>query len=937
MCEGKKLKIESHIARSVSLDNLRPLSNVKKAPKFIDDTATSGIYGGQIQNIPANESDDPLLRDLDNILRNKLKMGTESPVISRNSSLKNLGAVSNSNNQVFMKELGLNGDIATMNQNGFRNLDAADNDAGDDLSDEETGIEEDDDEFVNVDEIDGLVSTRLPEKFISKDHKNNENIDYNLPANRDFQKGIDKRVAELENGIASKTRPQLKIDWEFKDFYELANEIPDWFSVSDYNQLPQTKTNFAKQVPDTTRFAKDDSYADKIIDKLTSKLATDLVPNITALVYISMGNFGYSESMEEQLKLIRRNNILLTKNLRNIMDAFKIIAICCRDDNTNLKKQTVSLFYASTILYMVVNVCIELRDSNPIEVTKAIQVFDDAKMLQFLTHYIEYWRWNSRLSMRIRNIISLLFKLFLLQFGDMNLHKKVKENLYKFHGLKRTEKSSQKLSVSPLNFQAFKDDITSRFPNFDIDIKELPYPIDNSYSLSQFLEIPRSKAKSSLNSTLPVPETHLATPAPSPPMSPILTHFNEGIRTRKSFQTNMAYPYLYPSDEESDNVLSEKISTGLDSDQHENDVFVPHSIEEAASILTANLEIKLSIKQLWNERDLFMATERGWEKDEISEKYDYSIVQNSNNLEEINIMRRIDSYYEDCLPSFNSLIFVLCQILESNLNNIEYKESELPSGFTIESLTAQLEIVKAKETSLRASVGIFFLLLKWFKLNHVLKFEQFAVLLFDSGYVTTCSAVLGKYALVYVDKIFSQTISSSHTFWKVCSSFNPIYNKSYSMRGVQNNKINESMLVTLTYLLKVLRKVTGSKTHRLKILPLSMGALFKQYYSVFNLDIYHPILKIIKELTPFKNKRWKSEHMDLISGVFLYERLDLVDNWVTGKDISGELMDAYGQEIAMRALIQFYNFEHYDVSMEDLGYSRITKPGTNLLYKDSDI
>lgn len=62
--------------------------------------------------------------------------------------------------------------------------------------------------------------------------------------------------------------------------------------------------------------------------------------------------------------------------------------------------------------------------------------------------------------------------------------------------------------------------------------------------------------------------------------------------------------------------------------------------------------------------------------------------------------------------------------------------------------------------------------------------------------------------------------------------------------------------------------------------------------------------------------------MELISGVFLYEKLELIDNWVAGKDITGELSDAYGQEIALRALLQFYNFEHYQVAMEDLGYQK---------------
>lgn len=76
--------------------------------------------------------------------------------------------------------------------------------------------------------------------------------------------------------------------------------------------------------------------------------------------------------------------------------------------------------------------------------------------------------------------------------------------------------------------------------------------------------------------------------------------------------------------------------------------------------------------------------------------------------------------------------------------------------------------------------------------------------------------------------------------------------------------------------------------------------------------------------------------MELISGVFLYEKLELLDNWVTGKDVTGELGDACGQEIAMRALLQFYNFLHYEKSMEDLGYSERSNSSLSLLNKESE-
>lgn len=938
---GKYPDSGSHISRSTSVDNLNLTQTETNPPMFHDDTVTANRMNKNTLMVDTSRTENPLLNDLDNILRNKLRISPESPVISRNNSLKNLRSISDPKKHAFMKELGLDGDIATVNQGTFGSRDILGDNSSSDSSDEESGLdddEEDDEEFVNVDEIDGPIGIHLPEKKITSESKQEDAIDYNLPANQDFQKSIDKRVAELENGISAESQPVLKIDWKFQNTYGLDKELSDWFSVSDYSNLSPAINSFTNYVEDKDKFVTDDRYARNTIEKFVKGLSQDVMTNLLPLFYISMGNFSDVECKEDQVHLIRRNNNILFDSLLDIVKTFKKIAIACRDEKMNLKKNTVLLFYVTTILFIITNVAIEARDDDSKEdVRKVVEIFDSTKILKFLTEYIEHWRWNSRLSMRIRNIISLLCGMFLLQFGDIQKYEQTKEKIYKYQGMEREEKSSERLSVSPLHFQAFQDDITSRFPTFEMVNPDLPTPVDNTNSLSQFLEIARSKAKSSLNSTLPIPDKQLATPAPSPPMSPMLIPYNDGIKTRKSFQANMAYPYLYPSDDERTDELSEMITDKSFLDKNpKNDVFTPRSVEEAAEILTKNLNIKLSIRQLWNERDLFMATERGWERDKISKKFNYSVIPETKDSDEIKIMKRIDSYYRECFSSFNSLIFVLCQIMESNLNNVEHKEDELPEGVTVGHIIPQLEIVKAKELSLKSSAGILFILLKWFKLNHVLKAEQFAVLLYDAGYINTCCAILGKYSLIYDDKVFNRTLKSPSTFWSICSKFNDTYAESFVKEDNTAETVNKPLLTTITYLLKVLKKVTGNKTHRLKSLPLSLGTLFKQYYTIFNLDIYHPMLRIIRELTPFKNKRWKSEHMDLISGVFLYERLELIDNWVTGKDISAELMDAYGQEVALRALIQFYNFEHYQKSLEELGYMKRTVSSSNLLYKDSE-
>ncbi|GCF00318.1 factor arrest protein 11 [Zygosaccharomyces mellis] len=949
--------------RSVSLDNLRPKSSLRKKLKFMDGTSTRTSSSASGSPNRGRESGNELLLDLNNVLRTKLKM--DDPIMNSSGNSNN---TSNDNGngydyhialdnkkELFKKKLGLEGEVITKayengdiksNECQKNDKEVSDDDEGskvsnkapkqhrppDEQDSDEMGDDEDEeDEFANVDEIDGPISGKQNDDKLENEDLD---IDYNMPIDEEYKRSLDERAAEFDRVSRFQPTSQPRIEWSLRDFYSLQDDLAEWFCSSDFSQLDQAKSQFDNKVPEPQRFLRDDNYALTII----AQLCQDTRENVLALTYISMGTFGLVTSLDEQIQHIRRNTSLLCSQLSSIIDAFKIISISCKDEVTNLKRETTLLFYSCTILFFITNVCIEQKDNNFPAVRDTINIFHDARLLPFLTRYIEHWRWNSRLSMRIRNVINLLFKLLVLQFGDKAIWKRSKAFLYDFHNLSRPHHSEKGkiLTISPLHYQAFREDITARFPGHIVPSAGLPPEVDNSNSLSQFLEIPRSKAKNPVNLTLAAPQQHIATPAPSPPGSPNLLQMDT-VKHRKSFQTNMAYPCLFPSDdEEGEDELTKKIS--LDGYGKIPEVIVPYGIQEATKILSDNVHIKLSAQQLWHERDLFTSTERGWKIDQSEDKYNYPSMENSSQDESIDIMKRVDSFYNECFSSLNSLVFVLLQTVESNLSNIDYRNSDIPADTNIDPLIPRLEITRAKELTMKSSFGILYVLLRWFKLNHILKQEHLCVLLHDSRYIQICCSLLGKYSENYSDKAFNRMLSSPGSIWRACSNYNPTYQQSLLNQQDTEKppKYNVITMSSLAYMLKILRRIVGDKTERLKQLPLNIGLLFKRYYRIFNMDIYHPILRIIKELTPFKNKRWKSEHMELISGVFLYEKLELIDNWVTGKDISSELGDACGQEIAMRALLQFYNFLHYKKSMEDLGYGERSTTNLSLLNKESE-
>ncbi|GMF04555.1 unnamed protein product [[Candida] boidinii] len=87
--------------------------------------------------------------------------------------------------------------------------------------------------------------------------------------------------------------------------------------------------------------------------------------------------------------------------------------------------------------------------------------------------------------------------------------------------------------------------------------------------------------------------------------------------------------------------------------------------------------------------------------------------------------------------------------------------------------------------------------------------------------------------------------------------------------------------------------------------------------------MYRPILKIVKLISPFSGKKWRSNNMDLISLVYLFYRVGLNDSWLTNyfsNNLSERIKKSWECEYSLRSLIQFYNMINYKDAMKSMGY-----------------
>ncbi|GME80459.1 unnamed protein product [Ambrosiozyma monospora] len=86
--------------------------------------------------------------------------------------------------------------------------------------------------------------------------------------------------------------------------------------------------------------------------------------------------------------------------------------------------------------------------------------------------------------------------------------------------------------------------------------------------------------------------------------------------------------------------------------------------------------------------------------------------------------------------------------------------------------------------------------------------------------------------------------------------------------------------------------------------------IMRFYLTLFNEDMNRPVLKVVKLVSPFSGKKWRSNSMDLISFVYLFYKVKLKDNWLSNfftGNLEERLRKSYENEHCLRSLLIYYN------------------------------
>lgn len=779
-----------------------------------------------------------------------------------------------------------------------------------------------------------------------------------------------------------------KLEFIASDMSSLYDELCQWFTTSDFKDL-QLYTLHTKPT----------------FDLNTSLKSVDLnQPSecLQSLTYFCLGNYSPDLSEEMQLHEIQKNCRLVLSH-ETIVEVIYLLKKCfdsCIDACNDESYGPISAIFdrnflqVMTILYFCLNSALQ---SNT-ELELALKALSQHQLSSTITRLCESWGAQHNSKVRIRYSLLLLWKLLLFEFGGAARIKEADRHLiskYQIKNKERTQAPNKELVCSKLDYFTYKEDIHDKYPltkHTEANFKRKPEAFntetgqaditdhlslhqesfmainDFSGSLSNSMNNPRTNKVHSVYSNLPTQAVHIATPIPSPPSTPS-EFMSGGEKVRKLYHVNQGMPIIYP----------------YDSDQ-----LVPEAIKEAEDLLEQSVYESYSMKRLFRERELFMKQERGTSKEvgDVSEdtalKNENLAEENTENTHIINSLKRVEDFYANSLPHLRGFVHVLVGVVKSSkievsLRNIECEldpqlsfskkyGADKSTSDTINGLIfSQLETLRVKEITLKAVSCILVLLLKWFKLSHIMKQRYLSSLLFDANYFNVFVDFLAdsfnnsflhntarenKNIQMYdvlssQNRLMNPMINlAGSTFFKFCRKCadtscegmklvkkDPLTRISYATDGNNQNVIsglmyNTDFCVILTNLLNVTNKVLIKNISQ-RILVFnetkSTDLLKLVLLNYINDELRMPILKIFKKLTPCQGRKWRSVNMDVISLIYLHLKLSLRDNWLSGKDIESEFNSSYEQEVSLRSLLQFYHMRKYPHSMAYLGYSLQTR------------
>ncbi|KAJ7228927.1 hypothetical protein GGX14DRAFT_615927, partial [Mycena pura] len=619
----------------------------------------------------------------------------------------------------------------------------------------------------------------------------------------------------------------------------------------------------------------------------------------------------------------------------------------------------------------------------------------DPPLPVYLFNVVSGLRDKSARGYPVKKLLLVLWKSLLSCCGGIRDYARVKKLARELAGLPPiVEGGDPYVKTTPLDIEAFRQETAVKYPTFTAPPQPPPAPLLVEIAAPKPIPITTSRLAQAYS---PIPIRHHyhhddsdtnaphsaphpfhsqqpgavrqvpqpATPAPTPPPSP--------KPKKQQYQTDQSRPFLFPFSR-----------NRVDKDAR----LVPFAVDEADRLYNRHMYVSHALWQMWRTREDCMKAESGLDhipgsegpiesstfiaKDpDVAEPFpdiallDAKIAEAAKAIEESETtsekrkakerredlmrLKRVEQIYSAVLPVLSGWVLVLLKLLlatvsaSTNMQPPSSASNVFPPGVSSPQdqfsppppTSDEIDVTRHREITSKAVSAILLLILKWFKVSHIMKFHHVGQHLLD----TNCLLLILKmFSLQDLSAIVvSKADSPDNNFFRYCllkfaknpqpmvpaeSQQRPPRHTVVKTRILPNGEKHEEEIDMITEFswrnffstinfAKIMQKLSKNRSHRIWMLiqykssPVLKRAL-KVQHPMFQLHI----LKLVKSQVPFCGRKWRQTNMKVITSIYLNCRPDLRDEWLTGTEVD-DASDAQAQEHALRHLVKFYNNRRY--------------------------
>ncbi|KAJ4289825.1 Factor arrest protein 11 [Kalmusia sp. IMI 367209] len=723
---------------------------------------------------------------------------------------------------------------------------------------------------------------------------------------------------------------------------------------------------------------------------------------------------GTYEKSGRHVQLIRKN-VRLFVDLDGLQVMMRQLrSVCLRacgvdTDSTSLRDgrdaERREVWCSMTAVYVILEVArVEEKETHDLTIRSALLGLEEPGLPMLLVEIISKLRWDDNIGLPLSKICLLLWKTILVSFGGLAEVERAKDS-FKDKRFETTNTKGQPIiTASPLDYHLFRQEILSKYPAYNPPPPIFPLEPENNSILPPLKNHPNKVAGNHIfgsglgdmsgnNASILHQPVHIATPAPSPPPSTAGPGGKGG--KKQNYQTNQMFPFLYPPLDETSNRLGGKGSTDLQDllvGRKWEGSDIPASILEAADLFAKRMRATRAMKQLWGRAhenakidELSLEPKEGTPKKEAPPP---------GSTEER--MDLVEEFYRKALPNLQSVVIVLIKAILSHVtalvtqangvnglqSGFQYQDNQNGIGVRPETngvnghngtiaTNEELDTMRIQEVLDKAVSGILLLILKWFKVSHILKYEYITQLLVDSSYVPLILKLL---QLQEIEKVVNFKCEQEElNFFYFCRSHSRIGVEQDSpedkpaidsdsddavpppirLRRSSNDpsesepeqspplpaapqppEVDElgfptselpsepitafswrAFFTSINYL-RIMQKICKDKAHRnLMLVSYKSSQFLRKSLKVPQPQLRLYTLKLFQNQVPYCGRKWRQSNMRVITAVYLHCRPELRDDWLAGSDVDAEVDESVPLEQALRALTHWHNLKRYPEGM----------------------